>query len=551
MAEENCVLPISFARCELCGKFGAKRDTLSKRFACSAGYCGMPDTINSAAMVESKLSDVLYDEARTRATAGVDGSMLADAVNWLALVPDDTANRHRNLLAIANRYRLSSVAPYSGMPLPVDVKLYNMMVQRARRYALEAIDKLSEVAPPSEAEEERRSRAREVLHNAAEESEVSAHGETLFLLYVTMFRVLLATYDMAIATVKNHDSFSAEDFSRTSVNERRYVMSDTFEAVNIVRSIVSAAVKRLFDEYHMSRAAIRRFLVEGVLADAEEDAFAALPEPSSDGALPDAGPARASVASPTKDGRMVDSLASAAINDRVVPDSFSATLASGSDAEFIQGVAAAHAGVFDWVKSRARRYSSKARSFSSSKAYDAFTLADLLYRLYVVNICTPEIAIATGLYVPALHSELPQGGQPVNESMAYFRPRYEAAYGGARVQGDNPQWANDFARLLGEVGSRGERAAREDRVVNYTCAKSSNARLQLSEFNVLPAKIAKQVSSMAAYFYSYDPKDAKSSERRMQNTAKDVVSLVRELRRKVGTDAARVLLQAVAPVYNK
>lgn len=555
-AEENFVLPIKFSRCDACGSIGAVR-VAANQFACrnpsrcirGGGGGGVPGTSATETdfnTVRAKVESILYDDTTTNDAVGLTGPMVADAVNWLSLVPDDIHNRHRNLLALVNAYRLNSAGPYSGQPLPIDAKLYNIMVVRARHYARSAIDALSEVVTPTEAEDENRSRVRETRHNPDVESDVSAHGETLFLLYVTMWRGWLASYDLAMAAV----TATALNVAPLH-NPMRAATGDTLEALRLINSVITSAVRRLFDEYNMSKATIKRFLIDGLLERAEPDSFASV----NDQLLPAASEIQFGLDAPTaaamqKEGRMPDMLAASAAVDRLTPpDAISEAMASGSDAEFIQAVAAANDGVLDWIKSKARRVTGKARNLSSSKAYDAFTLADLLYRLYVVNLCTPDIAISTGLYVPALHAETPQGGQPINEAMSYFRPRYETAYLNGRVQGDNPSWINDFTRLIGEVGSRGERSNREQRVLDYTCGKSSNGRFQLTDFNLLPAKIAKQVSAMAAYYYSYDPKDAKSSERRMQNTAKDMISLVRELRRKVGTDAARVLLREITPVY--
>ncbi len=532
--------PLSFARCSHCRKIGAEIDLPSDRYACSkaceavisaGGKVGaVPPTVSS----EKSVAEVLCQQDGLRPTD------IAAAVIWLALQPSDVGARVQGLHSLVERYRRENPGPYSKTPLPMDPTLFNVAMRYAAAFAQRALDKEivdNIVITP----EEERSRLATISqrNNPHEESDTEAHAESLYLIYVLLFRPWLAWWDHCMWCALSDADINALPKAPVDRVGNLVVRDDTASALAVLRELMYRSVRYLYHTVGMTKASIKRFLVDGLLSQAT--AYEA-PATASD-AAPTTG-----ATEPTTTTTTTEEVVNVNVSNALIGIDMSD--ADRASRELISKVETVNDGVFDWIKSRARKTYSRVRGLGSSKSYSWPAISSDLYKVYLANVCDGAIARSTNIAIPGM-ANLERGAQEL-QSNELFRLSYASAYSALPTQGNNAVWKSEFDQMVG-AASRfvSSRDSRDDRIAEYTCKKSSSARIQISEYRDLPSRLAAQVHAMGIYYYSADPKKPKSNEQRRIATQKDIEQLLIELRRKVGSAAASTLLQLISPVITR
>lgn len=526
MAVADTKFPLSFARCSNCHRIGAEIELPSDRYACGAsceallvagGRAGdLPPTVTS----EKSVSEVL-----SQCREGLRPADIAAAVIWLAMKPEDVSARVAGLYTLVERYRRENPGPYSKTPLPMEPALFNLAMSFASSYAQKALDKIVDSGAISQDDERLRLETLVQNTNPHQESDVEAHAETLFLIYVLMFRPWLAWWDHCRWCALSDADIDALPKAPVTREGKDVVGRDMREALLVLADLMTHTVNDLYHRVGMTKASIKRFLIEGLFAQAKAHERDVTPVTGMPG--------------PTTTEELVNVNVVSAIMSIDMRD------ADHAAAEFLAKVENVNAGVFDWIKSRARKTYSRVRGLGSTRQYSWISIAEDLYKVYLANVCDGGIARSQSIAVPSIIS-LPQGS-PSLQPRELFSAAYAAAYGA--LEGTIPSWKGEFDQMVALASRQvSSRDSREKRIQSYTCAKSSAARIQISMYREFPARIAVQVKAMGTYFYSDDPKKPGSNEKRRQAVQKDVKQLVIELRRKVGDDAAAILLQAISPI---
>lgn len=520
MATLDTKFPLSFARCNACQRIGAEVELPSNRHACNnicaaivanGGKGAVPPTVSAERGVADQLCQ----------SNGLRPQDIGAAVVWLALAPADVAARVAGLHSMVEDYRKENPGPYSKSPLPMDPTLFNIMLRYAAAYSRACLDKeIVETAVPSREEEQARLASLAQKNNPHTESDTAAHAETLFLLYVLLFRPWLAWWDYSILA----SDTSVIPKAPVDKNNNLLVRRDTEEALAVLRVLMQRSVHYLYHNVGLSKSAIRAFLIDGLLAPAAgfEEEVASAPNESSTQEV---------------------------VNVNVSQALIGINMADASKAtrDLISTVETVNDGVFDWIRSRARKTVSRVRGIGSSRRYNPLEIASSLYKVYLANVCDGEIARGTGIAVPGMANLAAGSGELAAGQV--FSLSYVGAYTALPSSGNNAAWKSAFDGMV-NAASRfvSSRDSRLDRITSYTCNESASGRIQTNEYRRLPALIAAQVQAMGAYYYSVDPKKPKSGEEHRINVQKDVEQLLIELRRKVGSEAAATLLALISPV---
>lgn len=525
-----------FTACANCNLLGAEICLAlpSERYVCSE-FCatsvrnnGIPKAaVPIARSVTSSMKGIVYK------CSLLDPKHLVDAAQWLVVSGTEQIEPRLSGLHVGMvHYNITRGGPYSHLPLPLDPDLYNRTMVYARHYAQNAISSLpadgTNISTKEVLEKLRQQRA------DTGETDAPLHAMTLWYVYATFWRRYLHTYDWASFC----DLSEADRAKTTQMRPREYpppdpaspamVSQDTRASMLRLRLAIEQAVQLLFDT-GLTRELIAKALVSGLFADVKTGEFdIRSPEPAVVG------------------GGTPDRVLSVEGVDALVRHS------DVNDEElFVRAVTEAHAGITSWVKARFNRALGRVKGFTSRVGYDWVSLADRLYQVALANKCNGGMmAKAAGLAIDALY----KGTGPNNrrETITHemsFVVKYRAALRKHGEGLDLTGWEREFDTYAGAalVLAR-QRKARDERIEQYTCVKSSSSKLSISVWVTLPDDIARQIIAMVRYIRLDDRASGVPLEKRKERVKKDIVSLVTELVRKVGTDDATDLLIAISPV---
>ncbi len=531
---------ISYERCAVCSVMGADLPVPkhAQRFACckpclaKAINQGLP---TSAVPMPQPVGTDLY--AVFYRCAPLDPEHLVDAALWVAMDGRaDAAGRVAPLHAAMVDYNRTRGGPYSHLPLPLDPTLYNVHATYARHYATLALRDINE-AKGAAATEESVLQGVRAARTTGGESDARAHALALWLTYGVFWRHYLHEYDWHMWC-----ALSAADVARVAQSRpcdppppqpttRAMVTADTFAALRRLQVAVKAAVDMLFNQMRFSKDMIQAYLVEGLFADVAPAAFDTRPEDAPESAL------EADTVLEVKEARGLLQLAQAGGGGE-----------AAAEQRFIASVADSHASILSWARARFDRTVNRVKGFTSRIGYDVVTLADRLYQLAIANKCqNGATARAYGLVVSPLNTSAYLADSAPKDK--WFANQYGDAFERAAAGLDVALWRKDWQETVAAGAQLARRVAeRNVQIRDYTCVNSKTAALQPARWQQLPADIAAQVVAMGRYMYMTDQSSGVKADARRKRVKDDIVFLVKELSRKVGTDDMAVLLGAAAPV---